>query len=70
MTTLYDADVLEIATKRGYDHKAHQKALAEKNEDQIALTHPANWLTEFEFEVCTALDSMLEQKLIERLPTK
>lgn len=46
----YPAKWIESATERGYDHEAHQNALLSNNEDTIALTHPANWLTEEEVE--------------------
>jgi hypothetical protein len=46
----YNDLIIEIATKRGYDDKAHRKALEDRDEDAISLTHPYNWLTGEEVE--------------------
>jgi hypothetical protein len=58
---MYDADVLRIAAGRGYDDEAHRAALVADTRDNggrgdsdaVALTHPANWLTEDEVEALT-----------------
>ena len=42
--------LVDVAEPRGYDHGAHLRALAYGTEDDIALTHPSNWLTEEEVE--------------------
>ena len=41
---------LKLAESRGWSHFEHQAALDSGDEDQIALTHPTNWLTESEVE--------------------
>lgn len=41
----YPAEAVALAESRGYDPSAHAAALVE---DDIALTHPTNWLTEDE----------------------
>ena len=65
MSTLYDPDMIEVAIKRGYDPDAHAAALQSEDEDQIGLTHPANWMTEFEVEVCTTLDGLIAEGLVQ-----
>jgi hypothetical protein len=65
MSHLYDRDILELAASRGFDHDAHLAALGNGSEDEIALTHPANWLTEFEVKVCTTLDTLEREGLVE-----
>jgi hypothetical protein len=65
MSHLYDEDIIKIAEKRGFDKTAHTIALAHEDEDEITKTHPANWLTEFEVEVCTTLDKLEHEGLIE-----
>ena len=39
-----------ILAARGYDHEAHYEAVLEGDEDEIALTHPSNFLREEEIE--------------------
>ncbi len=41
---------LDEATARGWDRAAHVAALQTGDVDAIALTHPANWLSEDEIE--------------------
>lgn len=55
---MYHEETLRIAASRGYDDAAHRAAILEDVEtnnarldsDAVALTHPANWLTEDEVE--------------------
>ena len=68
MSTIYDPNMIELVTTRGYDHAAHQAALAANDENAIALTHPANWMTEFEVEICTTLDTLIHDGLVETVP--
>lgn len=51
--SLYSRELLAIAASRGFDADAHVEALLGTNEDQVALTHPANWLTEDEVEAAS-----------------
>ena len=52
-TSAYPAAAVAVAIERGYDPVAHAAALAADTDgcggsDDIALTHPTNWLTEDE----------------------
>lgn len=42
--------IFNLAKRNGFDLKAHQNALLLGDEDQITLTHPANFLSEEEVE--------------------
>ena len=41
---------LDLAEQRGWSREAHQRALDSGGLDEIALTHPTNWLTEDEVD--------------------
>lgn len=43
-------DWVDILTERGWDYIAFIDALNTANENEIALTHPTNWMTEDEVE--------------------
>ena len=36
--------------ERGFNKEKHKRALKEKNQNEITLTHPSNWMTEEEVE--------------------
>lgn len=40
----------EIAESRGWDRAAHEAALKSRDEDEVAITHPINYLSEEEWE--------------------
>ena len=50
MAQMYSQETISLAASRGYNAEAHREALFAKDTDAIALTHPANWLTEEEVE--------------------
>ncbi len=43
-------DWVDTLTERGWDYMAFIDALDRADEDEIALTHPMNWMTEDEVE--------------------
>lgn len=50
-TTAYPKEATDLAASRGYVAKDHEAALAADptaSSDDVALTHPTNWLTEDE----------------------
>jgi hypothetical protein len=46
----YPDEMLEIAISRGFDYDEHMRYISFGDIDNIALTHPSNWLTAEETE--------------------